>query len=243
MTNQTYAENQKKLQKRLDTHKKYSAHDLDSWATNIIDLKYGESLLDIGCGSGHLLKKFADQFNLSLFVGLDKSNESSKTIKHNKNITIITDDMDDFKTYHRFDMVMSNFALYYSKNIPKLINYIHAILKPNGRLFVSGPTAGNNNELLTIQSTISKTDFIKPTLIMPDQILPEIRKTFATTKEFNFVNPITFPHLKSLMEYWKSYYIYEKDIERQFASIMQKHFYANGKFTTTKQVLGILATK
>jgi len=243
MTSTIYAENQKKLQKRLDTHKKYSKHDLTSWVTNIIDLKYGESLLDIGCGSGHLLKKFAEQFNLSMFVGLDKSKEAIKTTKHNTNITIILGDMDVLKIQYKFDVVMSNFALYYSKNIPKVINDIYNILKPNGRLFISGPTRGNNKELLTLQSTISQTDFIKPTLIMPEQILPEVRKTFGTVQEFNFVNPITFPHLKSFMKYWKSYYTYEKDIEHQMGQILQKHIDGNGNFTTTKNVLGILATK
>ncbi len=241
-----------KLLQRIDSHKKFSKKDVNNWILQIISLKDGETLLDLGCGTGAQMLKFATSHPKSEIFGIDASETSLEIIKNyckkNNiiNVTTIQGSMYDclslLKDTNDFDVVCSSYALYYSKNISKLISNIKKILKPSGRFFVCGPMKGNNLELIEFQAKIENSLVKEPHYFMTEDILPEIKKNFKNVSEDYFSNPTHFPDSLSLIQYWKSYYLYDEKIEKQFLEKIKNFFEKNHAFVTTKKSIGILAS-
>ncbi len=47
-----YQETTSDLLKRIDIHNQYGARDIDAWMLDILKLKPGIAILDVGCGAG-----------------------------------------------------------------------------------------------------------------------------------------------------------------------------------------------
>ncbi|NMB57606.1 MAG: methyltransferase domain-containing protein, partial [Chloroflexi bacterium] len=47
-----YRETTSDLLKRIDIHNKFGGRDIDKWMLDIIKLKKGDKILDVGCGAG-----------------------------------------------------------------------------------------------------------------------------------------------------------------------------------------------
>lgn len=240
-----------KLDNRIHENKKFQTFDITSWIINTITIKNEEKLLDIGCGTGEQLIPYAELNPKSSMFGFDYSDISiqklSKKLKEKKisNISLMCGDMDsllDLVKERDFDIVTSCFALYYSKDIPKIIHSIKKLLNKNGRIFICGPKDGNNQELINFQSSISPDSIPKISYHMTESILPQIKKNFFNVKEFEFLNPIVFDNPISLLNYWKSYYLYDENIEKQFKKHLSEYFIKNSKFITTKKTIGILGS-
>jgi len=240
-----------KLTNRISTHKKYSLKDINKWIFNKVAPLEGENLLDIGCGTGEQLIKLSKKLgNKSTIFGIDASSESLKIINDKcknfgiSNVTTIKgnmDEIDNLLLHDDFDIIISCFALYYSKNIPKLIANLKTKLKKDGRFFVCGPMKGNNVELMEFQSKISSTIPKKINYPMTETILPELQKNFQAISKIYFENPIKFPNSSSLIEYWKSYILYDPTIENKFREQIKNYFDIKTEFITTKRVIGIHA--
>jgi len=242
----------KKLSNRINTHKNYAKFDINEWIFNTITPKPGEKLLDIGCGTGEQIFRFARKCGHSYsIVGIDSSSESLEIVKEKcvkegiDNVTTIKGEMDDLTNLlslgSHFDIVISCFSMYYSKNIPKIISDIKNFLNQNGRFFVCGPCKGNNSELIRFQKQISHRDMKPIQYPMTELILPEVLKNFDNVSKHFFQNPIEFPNSKSLIKYWKSYILFDANLEHNFIATTKKYFNEHTKFTTTKEVIGILA--
>jgi len=245
----TYTDS-KKLTNRINAHKNFAKYDVNKWALEKISLKNGEKFLEIGCGTGEQLIKCAKSCPDSKIIGIDLTDDSLGIIKQTclkeglENVITIKGNMDDLpillNSENDFDVVISCFALYYSKDIPQMISKIKKILKPNGRLFVCGPVEGNNKELIQFQKDISESSIKKIRYVMSEDILPEILKNFSQVHDDYFVNPVEFPNVESVMSYWKSYYLYEPTIEKEFSNLLKEYFSKNSIFLTTKKILGVL---
>lgn len=241
----------KKLSNRISAHKNYSTYDINEWILQHISPKKGEKILDIGCGTGEQLLRCAKACGPgSTVIGIDASSDSLTIIKENcgkaglTNVKTILGNIDDLlsilHSQNDFDIVISCFALYYSKNIPQLISDIKRVLNKDGRFFVCGPEIGNNSELIEFQSQISRS-FQAVKYPMSDLILPEIIRNFKNVSKFHFHNPLQFPNADSLIAYWKSYILFDATIKKDFISHTKKYFENHSKFITTKRVIGILA--
>lgn len=151
------------------------------------------------------------------------------------------DNCDSILDSKKFNLITSCFALYYSENLPSLIQKIKKLLLPGGRFFVCGPIEGNNSELITFQSEIKNSIKRNSPYLMDETILPEIKTHFKEISLDTFVNPLSFPTSTSLIDYWKSYVLYEPSIEQEFIEKVKLHFSKNKTFVTTKKILGITA--
>ena len=238
------------LAKRIETHEKYSKHDINKWIFGILKIKGNESVLDIGCGTGKQLIPMAEKTN-GLVVGVDVSQQSLDFIKSsdtgkNPNIKLILSSMeemhDKLREFPKFDVIVSCFAIYYSKKPEETIMQLKELLKENGRIFICGPGINNNRALLELHSKIGK---------LPDMhkgffenfAVPFLKDNFKSIKIFKFQNPIAFPGIDSLAEYWLSYSIGDKNKLEQFRNAAESEFKNRKKFTTIKEVIGILAFK
>ena len=241
-----------KILSRINSHNDFSKYDLNEWIISITVPKPDEFILDIGCGPGKQIFKIKELYPSSKIVGVDKTFSSLKLIDDfSKNqsisgVSTVHGDLDSIsillKNYENFNLIFSSFALYYSKNFKKLITDIKSKLKPSGRFFCCGPIKGNNGELISFQQSIPDSIFEDVKYKMKDEILPCIENTFNSTSINYFENPITFPDVMSVMNYWKSSWLYEEKIENKFLEKLQLFFKTNDNFVTTKKIIGILGT-
>lgn len=105
-------------------------------------LKNGQSVLDLGCGWGSVSLYVAEKFPNCKITGVSNSKTQKEYIdsvakeKGFKNLTIITQDMNDFQIKEKFDRIISVEMLEHMKNYQKLFEKLSGFLKPEGLFFI-----------------------------------------------------------------------------------------------------------
>lgn len=235
-----------KLTKRIEAHEKYSKYDINEWLFGILKIKGNESVLDVGCGTGKQLIPISEKTK-GLVVGVDVSKESLEHIKNaigNKsNVKLINSSMEEMfeqlTQFPKFDIIISCFAIYYSKKPEETILQLKELLKDNGSLFICGPGINNNKALLELHSKIAELPKMHKGFF-ENFAISFLKNNFKNVKVFKFENPITFPDVESLTEYWLSYSIGDKNKAEEFRKAAEEEFKGK-KFTTVKEVIGVLA--
>lgn len=112
---------------------------------NFLNIKYGERVLDLGCGRGF---ETIDAARLTGYtgevVGLDITPKMLKVAQENArnqnvtNIKFITGDIENLPfDDESYDAVMSNCVINHAKDKSKVYREVHRVLKDNGRFVVS----------------------------------------------------------------------------------------------------------
>jgi ubiquinone/menaquinone biosynthesis C-methylase UbiE len=262
-----YQETSKDLLVRIDIHAKYGAANIDQWTVDLLKPQAGFKILDVGCGSGKQCFLYNDYVKGQAEITggdfseelLDKAREENE--KRGTGMEFMFLDFNERFPFEddRFDLLSSAFAIYYASNLDFTFGEAHRVLKPGGRLFVTGPLPENKQMFYDIIREATN----KPIPPMPGSsrfkgdIYGTIEKIFAKTELHVFENPLTFPKVKPFMDYvraslsedrklWTSmfkskdeYQVLIHDIE----TVATRWFERDGKLVMTKVVGGILATK
>lgn len=115
-------------------HKGFSfVYEYGSDVIDLIEIKKGDSVLDIGCGSGVLTNKIR-QMGANV-IGIDSSKDMLLTAKKNyPHIDFQNIDATEINFKNKFDIVFSNAVFHWIKDQNKLINCISNSLKKGGHL-------------------------------------------------------------------------------------------------------------
>jgi trans-aconitate methyltransferase len=98
----------------------------------LLDPKPGETILDLGCGTGHLTNLIAGSG--AIVLGIDSSAEmiEQARIKY-PSIRFEIKDATDFSLNEKFDAVFSNAVLHWIPEKEKVVNCVYNCLKTGGR--------------------------------------------------------------------------------------------------------------
>ena len=260
--NYKFEEKKSTLSSRIDAHKKYSKREINDWILEIILLKDGEKILDVGCGTGKQTIPYKKSVGTrGLVIGIDISEElineaKEKAINEKLEIQFMIHDAnnrfnfpDDF-----FDVISCCFAIYYVQDIEKIIIEFKRLLKSGGRLFLAGPTPENAKLLRDLHQEVSK----KPLPYMPgvsrfmSEVLSHVKKNFQTVKIKIFQNPLIFEDEDSFLNYYTSTGLFlntvkeeeeRKEIKDKMNKKVQNFIQKKRNITILKEVGGILAIK
>lgn len=255
------------LAKRINIHTQFGSRDIDQWMLEILDLKPGIKILDVGCGSGKQCFSFYHHLNGEVEITGTDVSESLLDDARSKNQAI--NDVIDFKFLdfnqpfdlpeNHYDLISACFAIYYAQNIPFTLAEMHRLLVPGGRLFTTGPMPSNKQLFYDIIKEATG----KPIPPMPgssryaSRIYGTMQDLFSKTEQHIFENPLTFEAVEPFMIYtrasmsedrklWNSLFQTHEEFEHIMTAIektAQKFLERDGKLVMTKVVGGFIATK
>lgn len=110
----------------------------DKLLSLIPNRKY-ENVLEIGCGSGLLTNKFTQRFEYSNYLATDIVEECKKYI----NVDFQQIDMDNIVLKEKYDLIISNACVQWSKDFEELIKKISKHLNKDGIIALT--SFGNKN--------------------------------------------------------------------------------------------------
>ena len=102
----------------------------------------GQDILELGCGWGSLSLYLAERFPRARITSVSNSAsqrayiEAQAAARALGNLTVITRDMNDFRTDHRFDRIVSVEMFEHMSNWQELLTRAHGWMKPDGRMFL-----------------------------------------------------------------------------------------------------------
>ena len=206
-----YQETAKDLLVRIGIHEKYGSRSIDQWTVEVLQPKPGMRILDVGCGAGKQCFLYRDATDRKAsVVGGDFSTElleraRAQNAERGDNVEFRFLDFNAKLEFSSgsFDLVSSAFAIYYATDLEFTFGEAHRVLKPSGRLFVTGPLPENKSMFYEIIQEATQ----KPIPPMPGSsrfrtdIFGTIASRFAKTDLLRFENPIRFPAVQPFMDY------------------------------------------
>jgi trans-aconitate methyltransferase len=121
----------------------------------LLGVKPGERILDLGCGTGHLTQKIREEG--AEVIGMDASPEMIAQAKGNyPELDFIVGNGASFRFDEPFDAVFTNATLHWIKDADGVIKSVYEALKPGGRFVGEFGGKGNNQLLLAAAETVFK---------------------------------------------------------------------------------------
>lgn len=117
--------------RQYDTQFEFVAR-LGAGVVDLADIRPGERLLDLGCGTGALLPTFIERGAIVSGIDADpKMIEVARSVAPDADLRVA--DGQDFTVEEPYDIVFSNAALHWMPNAAGVARSVHAALRPRGR--------------------------------------------------------------------------------------------------------------
>lgn len=245
-----------KLKTRVGANKN-SSKDFDEWCfQQIPELPIDASILDLGCGNGKQLHLFSRIFpSNSHFTGMDLSRESldevQKSYKSPPELSLVEGSFDERQNFEPFfqngmDLIYAAYALYYTKDLPSLIENVHKSLNKGGQFWVIGPDSGTNSEFLDIIRALHEVEPFMDYVF--DDFMPAVvengRKVgFTSIKPSMLRNKVFFPTADAFMKYLKNSLFYRPGHDEAIHKQVQEVVAREGHFAVSKNILSLQMRK
>jgi len=125
------------------------------------------SVLDIGCGTGHVALRAARLWPRAPVSALDAA-PGMLGVVHNKapNLRIVQSDAADIRLDEKFDLVFSSMMLHWLDEPAEVVSRWRGLLAPGGRLLVAAPVHGSLDEWRRV---CARNGIVDPTWTFPPE--------------------------------------------------------------------------
>jgi trans-aconitate methyltransferase len=138
--------------------------------------KPGERILDLGCGTGHLTHRIAEQGGE--VVGVDASPEMIGQARQNfPQLKFVLQNGADLRFENEFDAVFSNAALHWMRDADRVAAGMARALRPGGRLVAEFGGKGNIAQIVRAIETVLARYY--------DGQIPAARTYFPSVAEYS----------------------------------------------------------
>ncbi|MBI5485466.1 MAG: methyltransferase domain-containing protein [Deltaproteobacteria bacterium] len=248
--------NSNNLRERSNINSSYGTNDFDSWVDSIVGRIDFSTVLDICCGTGNQLMKYAKKTNVDHIIGVDVSSESLNTadqrlqslgVLHYKLLPVSMEEMFSSAEINTavFDLISCFYGLYYSKDVSRTLHQMVGHLSGNGAILIVGPYGRNNAVLFNIlQKYFALPELVlrSSTTFIENEVIPVLCQQLTVQVE-TFVNNVRFPDVKAVMDYWKASTFYSQPHEAAVMRDVESHFQEHGAFAMEKHVMACIARK
>lgn len=240
------------LRSRAHINANKAKYDLEEWMIPILPPLRGLQVLDLGCGTGKQIFRLAQLVSDEGWIlGVDVSQEAVNDVSKraiNEKLPWIEvqrmalDDCLDRLSGRRFDLIISSYAIYYSKNPIALLKGLHSLLTVRGSVFVCGPAKGTNIEIVNLVNSFNLCDADQLTPIgdfLSYENIQEISLKYSSFKVLPLDNQILFDNVDDVMLWWKHHNSFVSSVATRVENYLHMHFETNNSFRLTKNVLGV----
>lgn len=239
--------------RRCDLNTQFGQLDLGAELVRRTGLLPGQTIADIGCGSGQHLEIYARVVGPSgLSLGFDFSVAAIRAAC-SKGLTAVVASGEAIPLRDAsLDALTCNYAIYYMPDLQRLLREWARLLRPHGRMVITGPAADSNAELYRFHleaASKQPSDADRIALGFVDQIVASRLSTAALRLEDVTVlsNPVTFPPGRFL-EYWRATSLFLRtvppasvdDVMARGSDLLQRLPHG---FTVTKRVAVVTARR
>ncbi len=233
------------LTARINAHAVYGTRNLEEWVFNQLNVLTGQQILELGCGTGKQTVQLAQLIGTEGHItAMDISADSLSLLRQQAlsegvmaRITLIESGLDETEKYARgtelFDRAVACYSIYYADDPEHVFTVIHGALKRSGRLFFCGPATANNAELKDFHRALSGSAIQTVAAPFMEEAGQKLaRQLFDKVEVTTFENPLSFDSAASLYEYWRSYNLYDPQLDSAFKAAAGKYFHKHDVFTT-----------
>lgn len=228
--------------------------DLESWIFGHLELTDGMRVADLGCGTGKQLFALAERVSPDAeLIGIDISADAVAEVNERarregrSNVRALRASLDDCPAAlpdGRFDLLLSTYAVYYARDLSGLLERLRHVLSPNGSLFLSGPGAGTNREMITLVNAVDDAvgEPVPPVVDFLDGgQLEALGSRYRSVSLSRMENAVTFASPAEVMRWWRNHNMFRAAAEQSVMRELEAIFAKSAGFRLTKHVLGVHA--
>lgn len=136
-------------------------------------------ILDIGCGTGQLIKEISDKYKMVNYLGIDVAENMIDIAKKNnkgKNIKFKISSIETFDTVDRYDIIICTHAFPYFPDKEGMIKKIAGLCNKKGQVIIVNSSTNNLKDLIInffLKATTSKARYLS---------IDNMKKLFKTAK-------------------------------------------------------------
>lgn len=136
-------------------------------------------ILDIGCGTGQLIKEISDQYNKVNYLGIDVAENMIEVAKKNnkgKNVKFKTSSIESFESNEKYDIIICTHAFPYFPNKQEMIKKMAGLCNKKGQVIIVNSSTNSLKDLIInffLKATTSKAKYLS---------IDEMKKLFKSAK-------------------------------------------------------------
>ena len=136
-------------------------------------------ILDIGCGTGQLIKEISEHYNKVNYLGIDVAENMIDVAKKNnkgKNVKFKTSSIESFESNEKYDIIICTHAFPYFPNKQEMIKKMAGLCNKKGQVIIVNSSTNSLKDLIInffLKATTSKAKYLS---------IDEMKKLFKSAK-------------------------------------------------------------
>lgn len=234
------------LDTRIDLNRKYQSVDFTEWHMRRLDVRRGEKILDVGCGTGNQSLRFLRDIGPAGRVSaLDISPSSVATLvaaaDGDPRLEAVASDMADLASVirdqfaqKRYTLAQSAYALYYSPEREAVLRTMATSLYDDGRVAVFTPTGPHGMVELAANfgpipdAVYDSLDFAE------SRLLPMFRAMFWDVRIDYFQSEMRVTSLSDFMDFYRATTYFHADAAGELEECARREIESSGAVTYAK---------